>query len=169
MKTERRVSMAGRGPMVCSILPEYDRTRATCDAPAKKIENAYATRLACGIYTVMSSMYAVRKWSIDFVEQSHINNARNWIAASCHAIKETVSLEGCKCCKRYDQWGRQPAPSCSKCAKNHVRKASPGKTGTEQGGSKGKRAKCDSSGGKCERKREKIQHPREAVTKTKTS
>jgi len=40
-------------------------------------ENAYATRLACGICTVLSSMYAVREWSIDFVKQSHINNARN--------------------------------------------------------------------------------------------
>jgi len=47
-------------------------------------------------------------------------------------------------------------------------KASPGKTGTEQGGSKGERAKCDSSDGKCERKREKIQHPRKAVKTNKT-
>jgi len=37
--------------------------------------NTYATSLACSIYTVVSSMYAVREWSIDFVEQSHINNA----------------------------------------------------------------------------------------------
>ena len=39
-------------------------------------------------------MYAVREWSIDFAEQSHINNARNWMAAVCHEIKETVSLDG---------------------------------------------------------------------------
>ena len=51
-------------------------------------------------------MYAVREWSIDFVEQSHINNARNWIAAVCHEIKERVSLERCKCGERYEQWGR---------------------------------------------------------------
>ena len=38
-------------------------------------------------------MFAVREWSIDFVEQSHINNARNWMAAVCHEIKETVSLD----------------------------------------------------------------------------
>ena len=48
-------------------------------------------------------MFAVREWSIDFVEQSHINNARNWMAAVCHEIKETVSLERCKCGKRYEQ------------------------------------------------------------------
>ena len=42
-------------------------------------------------------MYAVREWSIDFVEQSHINSARNCMAAVCHEIKETVSLERCKC------------------------------------------------------------------------
>ena len=53
-----------------------------------------------------------------------------------------------------------PAPPCSKCEKTHVRKASSGETGTEQGGSEGKRAKFDSSDGKGERKREKIQHPR---------
>ena len=87
-------------------------------------KNAYATRLACGIYAVLSSMYAVREWSIDFVEQSHINNTRNWMAAVCHEIKETVSLERCKCGERYEQWGRRPAPPCLKCEKIHVRKAS---------------------------------------------
>jgi len=51
-------------------------------------EDAYATRLAFGIYTVLSSMYAVREWSIDFVEQSHINNTRNGLAAVYHEIKE---------------------------------------------------------------------------------
>jgi len=91
------------------------------------------------------------------------------MAAVCHEIKETVSLERCKCGKCYEQWNRRVAPSCSKCAKTHVRKASPGKTGTEQpGGSKGKRAKCDSSDGKCERTRENIQHPRKPVKNTKT-
>ena len=47
-------------------------------------------------------MYAVREWSIDFVEQSHINNARNWMVTVCHKIKETVSLERCKCGERYE-------------------------------------------------------------------
>ena len=56
--------------------------------------NTYAASLACGIYTVLSSMYAVREWSIDFVEQFHINNARNWMAAVCHEINETVSWNG---------------------------------------------------------------------------
>jgi len=111
-------------------------------------------------------MYAARKWSIDFMEQSHIKNARNWMAAVCHEIKKTVSLERCKCCKRDEQWGRRPA--YSKCAKIHVRTATQGETGTEQGGRKGKRAKCDSSDGKYETKREKIQHPPEAVKKNKT-
>jgi len=114
--------MAGRGPIFGSILPKLDRTGAICDAPAKKFKDAYATRLACGIYTVLSSMYAVREWSIEFVEQSHINNARNWMAAVCHEIKETVSLERCKCGVRYEQWGRRPAPPCSKCEKIHIRK-----------------------------------------------
>jgi len=85
------------------------------------------------------------------------------MAAVYHKIKERMSLERCKCGERYEQWDRQPAPSCSKCAKNHVRKASPGKTGTEQGGSKGKRAKCDSIDGKCVMKKDNIQHPRKPV------
>ena len=92
-----------------------------------------------------------------------------WMAAVCHEIKETVSLERCKCGERYEQWGRRPAPPCSKCEKIHVRKASSGKTGTEQGGSEGKRAKCDSSNGIGERKREKIQHPWKAVKKIKNT
>jgi len=113
-------------------------------------------------------MYAVRERAIDFVEKSHINNAQNWMAAVCHEIKETVSLERCKCGERYEQWGRQPAPPCYECEKIHVRKASSGETGTGQGGSEGKRAKCDSSDGKGERKRGEISHPRKAVKKIKT-
>jgi len=50
---------------------------------AKKNE----TSLACGIYTVLSSLYAVREWKIDFVQQSHIKNVRNWMAAAWYAIK----------------------------------------------------------------------------------
>jgi len=89
------------------------------------------------------------------------------MAAVCRKIKETVNLERCKCGERYEQWGRRPAPPCSKCEKTHVRKASSGETGTEQGGIEGKRAKYDSSNGKGERKGEKIQHPRKAVKKIK--
>jgi len=87
------------------------------------------------------------------------------MAAVSHEIKETVSLERCKCGEHYEQWSRRLAPPCSKCEKIHVRKASSGETDTEQGGSEGKRAKGDSINGKGERKREKIQHPREAVKK----
>jgi len=59
--------------------------------------NTYETSLACGIYSVLSSLYAVRGWKIDFDEQSHIKNARNWMAAACHEIKEIVSLNRCEC------------------------------------------------------------------------
>jgi len=113
-------------------------------------------------------MYEMKEWSIDFVEQSHINNERNWMAAVRHEIKETVSLKRCECGMRYEQWGRRPATPCSKYSRIHVKKTSPGETGPEQGEKKGKRAKCESSDGQGERKREKIQHPQEAVKKTKT-
>jgi len=43
--------------------------------------NTKETRLACGIYTVLSALYAVRNWKIDFVLQAHISQARNWMAA----------------------------------------------------------------------------------------
>ena len=76
-------------------------------------------------------MYAARGWSLDFVDQSHINNARNWMAVVYHEIKVTVSLEWCKCGECHEQWGRRPAPPCSKCEKTHVRKSSSGETGTE--------------------------------------
>ena len=70
---------------------------------------------------------------------------------------------------RYEQWGRRPAPPCSKFEKTTSgKKASSGETGTEQGRSEGKRAMCDSSDGKGERKIEKIQYPRKAVKKIKT-
>jgi len=90
------------------------------------------------------------------------------VAAVCLEIKGTVSLERCKCGERYEQWGKRPAPPCFKCEKIHVRKASSGETGTDQGDSEGKRAKRGSSDGKGERQREKIQHPRKAVKKIKT-
>jgi len=41
--------------------------------------NTTETRLACGIYTVLNSIYAVRNWEIDFVQQTHIRQARNWM------------------------------------------------------------------------------------------
>jgi len=59
--------------------------------------NARETSLACGIFTVLSSLYAVRNWKIDFTQQAHIKNVRNWMAAAGHAIKEEVSLHRCKC------------------------------------------------------------------------
>jgi len=54
--------------------------------------NTTETRLACGIYTVLSSLYAIRNWEIDFVQQTHIRQARHWMAAIGHAIHEVVSL-----------------------------------------------------------------------------
>ena len=52
--------------------------------------NTKEPSLTCGIYTVLSSLYAVRNWKFDFVQQAHIRNARNWLAAVGHAIKEVL-------------------------------------------------------------------------------
>jgi len=37
--------------------------------------NTKETSLACGIYTVLSTLYAVRNWKIDFTQQAHIKKA----------------------------------------------------------------------------------------------
>ena len=77
--------------------------------------NTKETRLACGIYTVLSALYAIRSWNIDFVLQSHIRQARHWMAAIAHAIHEVVSLHRCSCGLSYEQWANQPTPPCLKC------------------------------------------------------
>jgi len=61
--------------------------------------NTKETRLACGIYTVISALYAVRNWKIDFVQQTHIKQARNWMAAIGHAINEVVNAPMWVCTK----------------------------------------------------------------------
>jgi len=158
-------SSTQEGSRRCIQLTELTPVMVQTLGKQKDVTVDSITRTVDGRIVAKCSMYAVRQWSIDFVEQSHIN----CMAQVCHEIKETVSLEPCMCGERYEQWGRRPAPPCSECAKTHVRKASPDKTGTKQGGSKGKRAKFERSDGKYERKREReIQHPREAVKKTIT-
>jgi len=58
----------------------------------------------------LKSLYAVRNWKIDFTQQAHIKNARNWLAAAGHAIKEIVSLHQCECGEKYEQWGQSTTP-----------------------------------------------------------
>jgi len=84
-------------------------------------KNTTETRLACGIYTVLSSLYAVRNWEIDFVQQIHIRQARNWMQAIGHAIYEVVSLHRCNCGLSYEQWGSQPAPPCPTCGETFLK------------------------------------------------
>ena len=114
--------------------------------------NTYATSLACGIYTVLSSMYAVRDWKIDFMEQSHINNTRNWMAEACHEIKDIVSLNRCGCGERYEQWGRRPVPPCPTCKKPRTRKTASGERDIKEARRVGKRTKYDNSEEKGDRK-----------------
>jgi len=98
----------------------------------KNFVHGYETSLACGIYTVLSSLYAVRNWKIDFVQQSHIKNARNWMAAACHAIKEVVCLNWCGCGERYEHWGSRPTPPCPTCEKFRMRKTAPDERKTRE-------------------------------------
>jgi len=64
--------------------------------------NTTETRLACGIYTVLSALYAVRNWKIDFLQQTHISQARNWMVAIGLAINKIVSLHRCNCGRHYE-------------------------------------------------------------------
>jgi len=89
--------------------------------------NTKETRLACGIYTVLSSLYAVRNWKIDFVQQTHIRQARNWMAAIGHATHEVVSLHRCRCGQNYQQRGNRPSPPCPTCKKIRLKNTGPGK------------------------------------------
>ena len=99
--------------------------------------------MACGIYTVLSALYAVRNWKIDFVQQDHISQARNWLAAIGHAINEVVSLHQCRCGRNYEQWNDQPTPPCPECEKTHPSKTSLGKRERESDVTSGKRAKME--------------------------
>jgi len=103
------------------------------------------TRLACGIYTVLSTLFAVRNWKFDFTQQVHIKNARNWMAAVGHAIKEIVSLHQCECGEQYEQWGSLPPPPCPTCEKPRPRKRAPEGRGPERIGKADKRTKHEGS------------------------
>jgi len=105
--------------------------------------NTKETRLACGIYTVLSALYAMRNWKIDFVQQAHIRQARNWMAAIGHAINEVVSLHRCGCGQSYEQWGDRPTPPCPTCEETRLRKTGPGKRGREKDERIGKRTKYE--------------------------
>ena len=74
-----------------------------------------ATALACGVYSVLSSMYAVRGWKADFDQQSHIKNARNWLSAACDEIGEVVILNLCRCGKWIEQWGGRQTSENHEC------------------------------------------------------
>ena len=105
--------------------------------------NTTETRLACAIYTVLSALYVVRNWEIDFVQQDHISQARNWRAAIGHAINEVVSLHRCRCGRNYEQWNDQPTPPCPECEKTRPSKTSLRKRERESDVTSGKRAKFE--------------------------
>ena len=104
METERYKPRACLRPTHGPTRPELDRAGATRDTSAEQLRKREGS-LACGVYTVLSSLYAVRNWKIDSVQQAHIKNARNWLAAVGHAIKEVVGLHSCGCGESYEQWG----------------------------------------------------------------
>jgi len=107
--------------------------------------NTTETRLACGIYTVLSALYAVRNWEMDFLQQTHIRQARNWMVAIGLAIKNIVSLHRCNCGRQYEQWYDQPTPPCPDC-KIRSSKTSNKKRARNDVEKSGKRAKFEEWG-----------------------
>ena len=99
--------------------------------------------MACGIYTVLSALYAVWNWKIDFVLQAHISQARNWMAVIGHAINEVVSLHRCRCGRNYEQWNDQPTPPCPAREKTRPSKTSLKKREREIDVTSDKRAKLE--------------------------
>jgi len=87
----------------------------------------------------------VRNWKIVFVQQSHIINARNWLSAVGHAIKEVVDLHRCGCGKSYVQWGSPPTPPCPTCEKTRFRQIAPDEKEAERTERAGKRTKYEES------------------------
>jgi len=75
--------------------------------------NNCQTALACGHYSVLSSMYAVTNWKLDFEQQEHIAGARRWMATVCQVAGEAVNLEFCGIFKdTYTNWKHRPRPQC---------------------------------------------------------
>ena len=85
----------------------------------------------------------MRNWKIDLVQQAHIKQARNWMAAIGHAMNEVVSLHRCGCGQSYEQWGDRPTPPCPTCEKSRLRKTRPDKMGRERDERIGKRTKYE--------------------------
>ena len=109
--TQRGISPALLGSRLHNPLVQPWIYREKPGTPQQNnFSNTSETRLACGIYTVLSSLYAIRNWEVDFVQQIHIRQARNWMAAIGHAIHEVVSLHRCSCGAAYEQWEREPTP-----------------------------------------------------------
>jgi len=109
----------------------------------------------------------VRNWEIDFIQQAHITNARNWMAAVGHTIKEVVSLHRCECGESYEQWGNQPTPPCPTCEKTRSRKTAPDEKGTGRIERTGKRTKYEES--KDKGKKIEITLPYQTKEKRKSS
>jgi len=61
--------------------------------------NNLQTALACGHYLVLSSMYAVRNFKLDFDQQEHIAGAQQLMSPLVQLAGEAVSLEFCGICK----------------------------------------------------------------------
>jgi len=118
----------GIRPELVGTLPEdqqgskWTRLEQTETPQQNNFNNTTETRLACGIYTVLSALYAVRNWKIDFLQQTHIRQARNWMVAIGLAINKIVSLHRCNCGRQYEQWYDQPTPPCPDCDKTRSSK-----------------------------------------------
>ena len=127
MDSETYQPRDGWKPTERSTCSTLDIHRATRDTSTGQFHKHDGDSTGMQRITVLSSLYAVRNWEIDFIQQTHIRQARNWMAAIGHAIHEVVSLHRCRCGQSYEQWGNQPTPPCPTCEKIRLKNTGPGK------------------------------------------
>jgi len=81
--------------------------------PQESFHNNFQTALACGHYSVLSSIYADRNWKLDFDQREHIAGARRWMATVGQVAGEAAILEFCGICTdSYTKWTHRPRPQC---------------------------------------------------------
>ena len=91
------------------------------------------------------ALYAVRNWKMDFLQQIHIRQARNWMVAIGLATTSVVTLHLCNCGRQYEQWQDQSTPSCPDCITGSS-KTSNKKRARNEGVDSGKRTKHETRG-----------------------
>ena len=138
METERHEPRACLRPTHGPTRPVLERAGTTRDTPAEQLRKR--ERIQSRMWYLYSPKLIICGEELS-IQQAHIKNARNWMAAAGHAIEEVVSLHRCECGENSEQWGSRPTPPCLTCEKTRLRKTAPDEKGIEMTERAGKRTK----------------------------